>query len=232
MISELESRDSGRMTMRTILISAMLLFTAVGMAVAQDIAPPLPADLTYIAEKAEDIIDLYQGGEWRPAQAVVDSMSAREEAVEAELRSDNLPISSAYLFDYFLFELRELTKQQTQSLQAALTANQITALLIDAQSHYEHKVPLEVAWMDYLGREIVLLAQYPDDKLTLRHRITELEETWTSIKGDVNRRNGSAVALDVDSEISKLLATDSRPEIISGANRILDLVDKLEALYR
>ncbi len=217
--------------MKTALITVMLLVTIGGAANAQENKQPLPADLAYVAEKAEDVIDYYQGGEWTAAQAIVDSMSAREESVEAELRSDNLPVSSAYLFDYFLFELRELSRQKTQSLQAAITANQITALLIDAQSHYAHRVPLEIAWMDYLGREIVLLAQYPDDKLTLRHRITELEDTWTKIEGSVNEHNGSAVSLKVDAEISKLMVTESRPETITYANRILDLVDELENLY-
>jgi hypothetical protein len=202
-----------------------------GVAGAQENKSPLPADLAYVAEKAEDIIDYYQGGEWTNAQAIVDSMSAREESVEAELRADNLPSSSAYLFDYFLFELRELSRQQTQSLQAAITANQITALLIDAQSHYAHRAPLEISWMDYLGREITLLAQYPDDKMTLHHRITELEDTWTKIESDVNEHGGSSVALEVDAEISKLMVTDSRPEMITHANRILELVDELETLF-
>lgn len=219
------------MITRTVLIAVMLLLMAGKFADAQEDKTPLPADLAYVAEKAEDIIDYYQGGEWTSALAIVDSMSAREESVEAELRADNLPSSSAYLFDYFLFELRELTRQQTQSLQAAITANQITALLIDAESHYAHRVPLEISWMDYLGREIVLLAQYPEDEMTLHHRIAEIEDTWTKIEADVNEHNGSAVALEVDAEISKLLVTDSRPEMITDANRILELVDDLEKLY-
>ena len=218
--------------MKTVLVIALLLAATDGAVYAQDGAPTLPADLAYVAEKAEDVIDYYQGGEWQSAQAVVDSMTAREESVEAELHSDDLPESSAYLFDFFLFELRALTRQQTQSLQAALTANQITALLIDAQQHYSHKVPMEVAWVDYLGREIVLLAQYPEDRFTLDHRVAELGRTWARIENDVNSRNGQKVAASVNEELTKLGKTESRPEMINSANRILDLVDELEGLYQ
>ena len=65
---------------------------------------------------------------------------------------------------------------------AALTANQITALLIDLQRFYFQKTPLEIARLDYLGREIVLLAQVPNTYGLLGRRISELAETWDRFK--------------------------------------------------
>ena len=85
--------------------------------------------------------------------------------------------------------------------------------------------------MDYLGREIVLLADVPDDFGLLARRVAQLEQTWNHVKPAVIKRNGDKAAAEVDQVISAIKQKPSHQQLVKEANRILDLVDTLEGLF-
>jgi hypothetical protein len=78
--------------------------------------------------------------------------------------------------------LRDISNERKQPILAALSANQITALLIDLHSFYAQTTPLDIARMDYLGREIILLAQVQNNYGLLGRRISELAGIWDKFK--------------------------------------------------
>ncbi len=217
--------------MKTFFGISLIFITLFSSAFAQP-STPLPENVHFVAEKAEDVIDYYLNGNWPGAQIIVDSMSSREKGVAAILRNNKLPVSSVDDFHYFMFRLKTLTQQSKDPIQSALVANQITNLLIDLQKHYAHSVPLQIARMDYLGREIVLLARINNNYSLLTERISEMDRTWKSLREIIFKKGGEKVASQMDQIIETMHKGVSMPQIIKQGNTILDLVDELEALFK
>jgi len=192
----------------------------------------LPENVHFVAEKGEDVIDYFLKGDWMHAQQIVNSMSMKEKSVVSFMQDNQMPASSVDDFYYFMFRLNALIQQKGNRIQPALVANQITNLLIDIQGHYVHNVPLQVAQMDYLGREIMLLTQVKDDYGLLNRRIAELDKVWKSLQQVVLDKGGNKVAKQVNQVINELQKNVSRQRMIKKDNNILDLVDELENTLR
>jgi len=86
--------------------------------------------------------------------------------------------------------------------------------------------------MDYLGRELVILAKMPDDYGLLQKRENELEKNWSNLRPQIMLRNGQALANKVDQTIARIKAASNRQEIEQEGNVILDLVDEIENLFK
>lgn len=198
---------------------------------AHGLQRPLPKDLHSVSEKAEDLIGLYLKNDWAGAQAAVDSISQDEASVIKAVKENKMGDSAADVFSYLVFRSRELSHAKGNPIEAALVANQMTSQLIDLQGFYAHTTPLEIARMDYLGREIVLLAEVPDDFGLLDRRVAQLEQTWNHVKPVVIKQNGDKAAAEVDQVISAIKQKPSHQQLVKEANRILDLVDTLEGLF-
>ena len=136
------------------------------------------------------------------------------------------------LYDYLLFQLSLLTGEQKEPLQAALVANQITRMMIELEGNYVHSAPMQVPLMDYLGRELIILAKMPDDYGLLQKRENELEKNWSNLRPQIMLRNGQALANKVDQTIARIKAASNRQEIEQEGNVILDLVDEIENLFK
>ncbi len=221
--------------MKMLILCSILIMASISAAFAQGPQEKLPAGVFFVSEKAEDIIDLLVKKDWSGAQRLVTEISRHQEEIEQEMRRQKLPESTSDLFGYLVYRLEDVSGQKQQPILAALTANQITALLIDLQRFYFQKTPLEIARLDYLGREIVLLAQVPNTYGLLGRRIAELAETWDKFKPASQAQKapkGEEVAAQVDQVIAALKRETTKDQIIKSGKTILDLVDKLEALYK
>jgi hypothetical protein len=221
--------------MKRLVLLSVLIMASGSAALAQSPQEKLPAGVFFVSEKTGDIIDLFVNKDWTGAQRLITEISRQQEEVEREMRRQQLPDATVDLFGYLVYRLEDLSSQKQQPIVAALTANQITALLIDLQRFYFQKTPLEIARLDYLGREIVLLAQVPSTYGLLGRRISELAETWDRFKPAVQGQKapkGKEVAAQVDQVISALKRGTTKEQIIKTGKTILDLVDRLEALYK
>lgn len=213
-------------------LGSVLIFAALLSSAFAQSPAPLPHNAHFIAEKAEDVIDYYLKGDWTGAQTIVDSMGTKEKSVIAILQENQVSTSLIDNFCYFMLRLKTLTQQKREPIQASLVANQVTNLLIDLQEHYAHQVPLQVARMDYLGREVVLLAQVKQDFGLLSRRIAELNRVWTSLRPTILKKKGLTVASQLDKIVGEMQKNASRPQLVKQGNTILDLVDELEALFK
>ena len=221
--------------MKRLVLFCVLIMASGSAAFAQSSQEKLPAGIFIVSEKAEDIIDLYVKKDWSGAQRLVTEISQQQEEVEREMRRQKLPDATIDLFGYLMYRLQDLSRQKAQPILAALAANQITAVLIDLQRFYFQKTPLEIARLDYLGREIVLLAQVPNTYGLLGSRISELAETWDRFKPAIQAQKapkGEEVAAQVDQVIAALKRATAKEHVIKSGKTILDLVDRLEALYK
>ena len=213
-----------------LVICAALSLLLVGVSAGAS-QKPLPNVVLSVSEDAEDVVDLFLKNDWADAQTLVNNISKNEADIESEMNRNHMPHSCADEFNYFVFRLKELARKKQQPVMASLAANQITALLIDLQDHYTYIVPLEISRMDYLGREIILLARMPDNYGLLDKRISQLRQMWDTFKPDVKRRNGDKIAAQVDHVIGDFQKSASQEQMTNAGSRILDLVDRLETLF-
>jgi hypothetical protein len=218
--------------MNKILLIILISAGAIQQISAQPAPRPLPAEIYFVAEKAEDVIDFYLQNNWVAAQALVDSISATPDTLESYFRENRMPRMVPDLYDYLVFQLSLLTVEQKDPLQAALVANQITRMMIELEGNYVHSAPMQVPLMDYLGRELVILAKMPDDYGLLQKRENELEKNWSNLRPQIMLRNGQALANKVDQTIARIKAASNRQEIEQEGNVILDLVDEIENLFK
>jgi hypothetical protein len=125
------------------LIALCLLIASV----VQGAENPLPKEMGLVVEKAEDVIDLFLKKDWGSAQVIVNAIAQSGSVVEKEMQQTHLPAFMTYEFDYLVFRLQELSHEKKQPIQAALVANQITAMLIELEAFYAHAAPLETEEM-------------------------------------------------------------------------------------
>lgn len=219
---------------RAVLLGILATVVA-GPALAQSAGGVVPGPVSYVAEKAEDAIDLYQKQDWADAKTIVDGIVQREDAVSEALARQHMPASSRYTFEYLVFRLQELTKRRSDPIQAALIANQMTALTGDLEARYPHTVPEQVGRMDYLGREIALLAAVPDSHGLTERRVTELAATWSQLRPAIVDRSpttGDEIAVQVDHIVNALKKGGTNEQMATHARQILDFVDEIENLYQ
>jgi hypothetical protein len=213
-----------------------LALAALGTVVfAQSQPQQPPQGVVFVAEKAEDVIDLFLKQDWTAAAALVNNLSQHQEEIIQEMRKNKMPASSEDLWGYLLFELHNLITARRDPIQAALAANQVTALLIDLQRYYHQATPIEIAWMDYLGREVVLLSKVPKSYGLLKNRMAELAPIWEKLRPGVQARKGPqgpGVAAQVSQTVAALQKGGTNGQVAKDGQRILDLVDQLEALYK
>ena len=218
--------------MNRFLIISLMILGITRLGTAQPAPRPLPAEIYFVAEKAEDVIDFYLQNNWAAAQVLVDSISATPDTLESYFRENRMPRMVPDLYDYLIFQLSLLTGEQKDPLQAALAANQITRIMIELEGDYVHSVPVQVPLMDYLGRELVILAKLPEDYGMLQRGKDELEKTWSNLRPQILLRNGQALAIKVDQTIDQIKETTDHQKIEQEGNVILDLVDEIENLFK
>ena len=120
--------------MRKSLGVIVLVLSMFFAAVVNGAGNPLPQQVGIVGENAENVIDLFMKKDWKGAQALVDTIGQNGSTIDHEVQGGNLPPSMAYEFDYLLFRLQELSHEKKQPIEAALVANQITALTNDMQT--------------------------------------------------------------------------------------------------
>ncbi|MEJ2637318.1 MAG: hypothetical protein P8184_18780, partial [Calditrichia bacterium] len=188
--------------------------------------------VTTVEEKAEDMIDLYLANEWDNAQTMLDTIVSNQSKIMTDMQVNQMPPSTRYAFNYLVYRLQRLSADQSQPIQAGLAANEITSIMIDLAGYYVYVVPLEVSRMDYLGREIVMLAQVKDNYGLLNMRISQMQDNWNTLAAIIRSKKGEKIAEQVDTDINRIRSEKAGPQMINDANDILNLVDEMEALFQ
>ncbi len=134
------------------------------------------------------------------------------------------------------FNLIALEMKEMDDLPAlANVINQFSGQLIVA-TKFEHAYQKDIAWMDYLGRELLLLNTYPSKsthaKALIQVRKTELNKTWKSIKLLLATRQGGSILIKkVDPTIQSILHESEASKLITLSTKELDMVDDIESFF-
>jgi len=227
--------------LRTALCVALL---SAGMAMPQASAAPLPdmgqlsQQLIKMESPAEDMLDaidhkdmLKLGDLYHELDA---SMTRLNQAYAAGHAGDDqtrqIGLQNSW-FDLIALEMKEM-----DDLPALANAiNQFSGQLI-VTTHFTHDYQKNIAWMDYLGREFLLMNKYssdsPNHAALARARKAELESTWHVVRIAIGKRAaGVAVINKVDPVIHALLTESQADKLVVLSKKELDLVDNIEAYF-
>jgi len=133
------------------------------------------------------------------------------------------------------FDLISLEMEEMDDFPALANAiNQFSGQLIVA-TKFDHPYQKDIAWMDYLGRELLLMNKYPSKsayhEALLRVRKAELNETWERIKYLLNEQDGTTLIKKVDPTIQSILSEADSSKLAALSSKELDLVDDIETFF-
>ena len=131
------------------------------------------------------------------------------------------------------FSLITLEMKEKDDLPALANAvNQFSGELI-ILTNYKKNYRTDVAWLDYLGREIMLLNQnYPNEPGLISIRKNDLQKTWRRIRIDLrNNKKNLALISKTDLLISNIMKSSNSKELVKLAKQELDIVDEIEKAF-
>jgi len=132
------------------------------------------------------------------------------------------------------FSLISLEMKEKDDLPALANAiNQFSGELI-ILTNFKKNYKKDVAWMDYLGREIMLLNKnYPNSTQELvTIRKIDLQKTWGRISMSLQKdKKNSALIPKTDLLISDIVKSKNAAELVSLAKKELEIVDDIEKAF-
>jgi len=117
----------------------------------------------------------------------------------------------------------------------ASVINQFSGQLI-VTTQFEHEYGKKIAWMDYLGRELLILNKYPstiiNNEALIKTRKADLHTTWQNIKTIISGKNdGAELIHKVDPVIQAIMIETKSGKLIALSEKELDLVDNIEEYF-
>ncbi len=134
------------------------------------------------------------------------------------------------------FNLVSVEVAEMDDLPALASAiNQFSGQLI-VTTQFKHEYGRKIAWMDYLGRELLILNEYPstiiNNEALIKTRKAELYTTWQNIKMIISERNnGTELIHKVDPVIQAIMIEIKAGKLIALSEKELDLVDNIEEYF-
>jgi hypothetical protein len=134
------------------------------------------------------------------------------------------------------FNLISLEIAEMDDLPAlAFVTNQFSGQLVMA-TRFDHEYEKDIAWMDYLGRELLILNKYPsaavNSEVLIKIRKAELNATWNNIRTIVSARNdGASLIRRVDTVMQQIMNETEAVKLVNLSNQALELVDKIESYF-
>ncbi|MEO6057454.1 MAG: PepSY domain-containing protein [Gemmatimonadales bacterium] len=188
-------------------------------------APPPPVDRA--EGLAEDVQSDVARGAWPAA-----------EAKQRELRSLEAPLAAAGVSETARFEYgRALDALGTgiggrKRVEALKAGNHVSRIVTGMMAGYHTKIPVEVAYMDVAGRDVLYAAQQGRWE-SAAESVGDLERRYASVQADVRARE---LPLDrrVTVEIGQLrsaVAARAGNRTTTLANRLLEDVDRIEGTF-
>ncbi len=211
----------------------LLLSGFVLTANAQSLGQPFPQSLQTNATQTENLIDALMAHKWDRAETLLDSIRLGADSVLVAMQVNQMSNSAMMEYSYFLFRLKALVHDKSDPVMAALVANQVTALFIDLEQYYAFSSAVQVSRMDYLTRDIVLLAQLPDDYGLIQTRLLQLDDNWQIVKGMALQKNGGKLVKLTDGIMNDLENENpSKLRMVKDGDELLGLIKDLDALIQ
>lgn len=193
----------------------------------------IPAALRTAESDAEDTIDLALAGKRARVIEKADDLTAVADGAAARaLRSAG--VSGVQIAEFRARARTVATLAPSAGLlEVALASNRAFELMSDFFAHYDSPIPPTVTALDHLDYEAKLQAR-AGNVAAIGSAVQELERTWARLRPDVIKAGGDRVAARFDAHVARLgrLAARGGPAAAREAQRGLDLVDEIEAVYQ
>jgi hypothetical protein len=167
--------------------------------------------------------------QFKEVTSIMDKLNQLNAAAIPDTQSKNIALQNSW-FDLISLEMKEMDDIPA----LAYAINQFSGQLIIA-ADFNHEYEKNVAWMDYLGREILLLNKYPNSNSPaslIKTRKNDLERTWVSLKVPLAKsQQGLAVIQQVDPVMLNIMAEDRPDRLVALAEQELEIVDKIEVFF-
>ncbi|MDQ6951778.1 MAG: hypothetical protein Q9M26_08945 [Mariprofundales bacterium] len=208
------------------------LVTSIQTATASEPLTTIPAILDSMEGHAEDIVDTLLAKNATASHQLYDQLGQEMQQLRQRVTSDPADErrSRELMMAYSWMRVIDIEITDKSWLEAAVGANQLTGMIIQT-SHFPTLMQRDVAWLDYLGREIELLTM-EDPKANadlLAVRQITLDHTWNRISRDLIKdfRNKPLVERG-NSLLMKIEHAKKPARTIALAKKLLDFVDQVE----
>jgi len=219
-------------------IGIMFILTA-GVLISSAYAKPM-ADaqamqaLTAMESSAEDMLDAIDNKDMHQLKRIYHKLGMSMGEINNLPGKNNIQDRQIAMLNSW-FDLISLEMKEADDFPALANAiNQFSGQLI-ITTRFEYAYQKNIAWMDYLGRELLLLNKSPSESAyhaaLIKVRKAELKTTWEDIKYRLNEHGGISLAKKVDPTIQSILQTSNADKLVSLSLKELDLVDNIESFF-
>lgn len=184
----------------------------------------VPWAIVALGHHSENAFDMVKTGDWKGAQAAVDTLETAVDSLPSSADSDVIADVRATLDS-----LSSAVGAKDRAT-GIVTANSLTNHGANLSMPYSPQIPAPVTLLDYYGRELEIWAARGDISRLERVR-SAMREVWGDMEPQVEQRGGAAAAVDFGRLMERLEAARSPADFASLATPILDEVDKLEAVF-
>lgn len=192
----------------------------------------VPAPLVSIEGAAEDIIDVVPNADWKQVRNDVDGVVRDWRTYRTTAVEDGAPDALVASFETALGQLRNASSSHhaQETMQAS---NDLSAATVELYGLYNPAVPIDIGWLDVIGRQVVLDVS-ANDLTAARQTVREMQTTWDQVRQSIVDHSGSDVAAQMDATIASLnkAVTDQDGEaLVVQAKVELEVVDAMEGLF-
>jgi len=215
-----------------LLLGSMFLIS-IPFATASENAIGIRTTLLTIEDNAEHMVDTALAQDVVSSQMLFSSIQQNMDQLHQSMSKApfNERKSRELLMSYSWLRIIAVDVKQHAWIGAAIAANQLSASMIRF-INYPSLRQRDIAWMDYLTRELILLNMESASENTqlLKVRLSDMLETWKRIRRSLiesSFRNKPLIT-QVDTMIHTLETSKASDTTIATAKQLLNFVDKIE----
>ena len=178
-----------------------------------------------VGAQAEAVYDKVRLGDWAAASHALDSaMAVVRITGHASTPDDSLA------FDPPIRLLRDrLTARDRSGVLSA--ANRLTEIAARRSADLALSVPIEIALLDFYGREMQIAAD-ANDIPGSRRVASALRDVWARVRPQMDRHDGAEERMAFDVLVVRSNSATTDIDVASLAQQILDAVDGIESLFK
>ncbi|PLZ93595.1 hypothetical protein CEN44_02840 [Fischerella muscicola CCMEE 5323] len=163
------------------------------------------ATLNQIGEYSKTIYNLIKTNNWTEAKNHLALLQAATERLKTEKGKTDANLAK---LDSSITALQSTVAAKNH--QAMCDANQVSAIAAQLAMELEPKMPLEVAMLDYYGRELEIWSA-DGNTARLKNIAGKIRQTWEALRPSVQSHGGSPQLQKFDDTLVALVETASSP---------------------
>lgn len=191
-----------------------------------------PHSLTEIYNRSSESVRTIHSDDWDTSNQQAEDLYQVVESFFNQHQPLPPAVASPYVIDDLVGKVLELQSavDQRDRLKAELAANRISGLTIDMLSHYDWKMPLALARLDYLGSDVVIWSDAGNESMA-RRRLDRMRAEWQQVRPAIIKRGGATEAEGFDRVLSQLTKAKNTAQMQTLSDDLLNGLAALQALF-